>query len=137
MAAGRGAVARTVIDEVHIEVARVFVALPESNGYAVGGGVAALAHHIVERTTDDLDLFADRRRVQARPLAAAEALETAAHDRNWGIDWIRRYPDYARLLGTPITLRCWSTWPSRPPNSRPRSPSWGPPSLSRKSPSAS
>jgi hypothetical protein len=38
--------------------------------------------------------------VQARPLAAAEALETAAHDRNWGVDWIRRYPDYARLLVT-------------------------------------
>jgi hypothetical protein len=100
VAAGRGAVARTVIDEVHIQVARVFFALPESNGYVVGGGVAALAHHIVERTTDDLDLFTDRRRVQVRPLAAAEALETAAHDRGWGVDWVRRYPDYARLLVT-------------------------------------
>jgi hypothetical protein len=35
-----------VIDEIHVEVARlVFFALPESAGYAVGGGVAALAHY--------------------------------------------------------------------------------------------
>lgn len=34
-----------MIDEIHVEVARVFFALPESAGYAVGGGVAALAHN--------------------------------------------------------------------------------------------
>jgi hypothetical protein len=90
--------ARTVIDEVHIEVARVFFALPEPHGYAIGGGVAALAHHIVERTTEDLDLFTDRRQVQARPLAAAEALETAAHGRNWGS---------TGSGATPTTHVCW------------------------------
>jgi hypothetical protein len=74
-----------VIDEVHVEVARVFFALPESTGYAVGGGVAALAHAIVHRATDDLDLFTDRRRVHTRPLNAAKALERAARDRDWGV----------------------------------------------------
>jgi len=89
-----------VIDEIHVEVARAFFALPESAGYAVGGGVAALAHHIVHRATDDLDLFTDRRRVVTRPLDAAKALERAARDRDWGVTWIRRYPDYARLKVT-------------------------------------
>jgi hypothetical protein len=89
--------ARTVIDETHVEVARVFFALPESAGYAVGGGAAALAHDIVHRATDDLDLFTDRRRVLTRPLDAAEALERAARDRDWGVTWVRRHPDYARL----------------------------------------
>jgi hypothetical protein len=56
MATRRRTVARTVIDEIHVEVARVFFALPESAGYAVGGGGAALAHDIVHRATDDLDL---------------------------------------------------------------------------------
>lgn len=45
MAARPCPVAGTVIDEIHVEVARVFFALPESAGYAVGGGVAALAHN--------------------------------------------------------------------------------------------
>ena len=74
-----------MIDEIHVEVARVFFALPESAGYAVGGGVAGHAHEIVHRATDDLDLFTDRRRVQHRPLDAAEALERAAHGRDWGV----------------------------------------------------
>jgi hypothetical protein len=89
--------ARTVIEDVHVEVARVFFALPESEGYAVGGGVAALAHDIVHRATDDLDLFTDRRRMRTRPLVAAEALERAAGDRDWSVQWVRRYPDHARL----------------------------------------
>lgn len=93
-------VAGTVIDEIHVEVARVFFALPESAGYAVGGGVAALAHDMVNRATDDLDLFTDRRRVHTRPLDAGEALELAARDRGWGVQWVRRYPDYARLRVT-------------------------------------
>ncbi|TVR17577.1 MAG: hypothetical protein EA387_16265 [Nitriliruptor sp.] len=51
-----------MIDEIHVEVARVFFTLPESAGYAVGGGVAALAHDIVHRATDDLDRFEEIRR---------------------------------------------------------------------------
>jgi hypothetical protein len=50
--------ARSVIDDLRIEVTALFFALPASAGYAVGGGMAALAHGIIDRPTDDIDLFA-------------------------------------------------------------------------------
>ena len=51
-----------MIRREHLEIARVFFALPESSGYGVGGGLAALVHDVIHRDTEDIDLFRDRRR---------------------------------------------------------------------------
>lgn len=41
-----------------IEVARIFFDLDASHGYVVAGGAALLASDLIERPTEDLDLFA-------------------------------------------------------------------------------
>ncbi len=89
--------ARSVIDDLRIEVTALFFALPASAGYAVGGGMAALAHGIIDRPTDDIDLFADPRADVARPIDAADALATAVEANGWVVEWVRRFESYARL----------------------------------------
>jgi len=37
-----------VITDAHRVVAELFFALPEADGYVVGGGVAVLAHRVVD-----------------------------------------------------------------------------------------
>lgn len=97
-----GEVVWQMIEDGRIEIADAFFSLPESAGYAVGGGMAAVAHRVVDRWTEDIDLFCDARRVLARPLEAARALATSADERGWTIGWVRRFPDYARLsISTP------------------------------------
>jgi hypothetical protein len=86
-----------MIRREHLEIARVFFALPESSGYGVGGGLAALVHDVIHRDTEDIDLFRDRRRAGVEPQRAAEALATAAEAHGWAVEWIHRYPDHARL----------------------------------------
>jgi hypothetical protein len=40
-----------------LEVARLFFALPASQGFLLAGGAALLAQHLTERPTEDLDFF--------------------------------------------------------------------------------
>lgn len=86
-----------MIEDGHVEIARMFFSLPESSGYAVGGGMAALAHRVIDRRTEDIDLFCDARRVLARPREAASALAASAEGRGRSIEWVRKFPDFARL----------------------------------------
>jgi hypothetical protein len=97
MGAHRRGMASAMIDALQSRIARRFFDLPESEGYVVGGGVAVLAHGIVERPTEDLDLFLDRRRVGTRPLGAADSLRRALIDERLGVRWIREYEDHATL----------------------------------------
>lgn len=40
-----------------LEVARLFFALPASDGFLLAGGAALLAQHLTARPTEDLDFF--------------------------------------------------------------------------------
>jgi hypothetical protein len=64
-----------------MEVARLFFALPASEGFLLAGGAALLAQHLTARPTEDLDFFTapDRGHVPA----ARDALEAAARQRGW------------------------------------------------------
>jgi hypothetical protein len=64
-----------------LEVARLFFALPASQGFLLAGGAALLAQHLTARPTEDLDFFTSPERGQV--LTARDALETAAHQRGW------------------------------------------------------
>jgi hypothetical protein len=90
-------VARTVIDEIQVEVARVFFALPESAGYAVKGDVAALAHDIrppSDRRPGPVHRPPSRVDPSARRSRGARARGTRPR---LGRDRVRRHPDDARL----------------------------------------
>ena len=66
------------VSELHAKVASVALAAAAPHGFALGGGNALLAHGIITRPTQDLDLFTDQEHgVQAAAAAVEEALRTA------------------------------------------------------------
>lgn len=76
------------------QVAQVFFALPEAEGFAVAGGAGLLARDLIDRRTRDLDLFG------VPPVdvhAAAGALEAAADRQGWTSSRIREGPSFVRL----------------------------------------
>ena len=62
------------IDELQREVATVALRAAARHGFALAGGNALIAHGIVDRPTDDVDLFSNQ---EAGVAAAAEVVETA------------------------------------------------------------
>jgi Nucleotidyl transferase AbiEii toxin, Type IV TA system len=62
------------VSDLHRQVAAVTLAAAAEHGFALGGGNALLAHGVISRPTQDVDLFTDQEHgVQA----AADAVETA------------------------------------------------------------
>jgi hypothetical protein len=66
MTAGRGGPG---LPAFQLEVARLFFALPASEGFLLAGGAALLAQHLTARPTEDLDFFT----APWRPPPASEA----------------------------------------------------------------
>ena len=73
------------IDGLQREVAVVALRAAARHGFALAGGNALIAHGIVDRPTDDVDLFSDQ---EAGVAAAAQAVEDAL--REAGFRAIRR-----------------------------------------------
>jgi microcompartment protein CcmL/EutN len=67
------------VSDLHRQVAAVALAAAAGHGFALGGGNALLAHGVISRPTQDVDLFTDQERgVQA----AADAVEAALRRRS-------------------------------------------------------
>ena len=62
------------IDKLQREVATIALRTAARHGFALAGGNALIAHGIIDRPTDDVDLFSDQETAVA---AAAEAVEGA------------------------------------------------------------
>jgi hypothetical protein len=62
------------IDELQREVATIALRTAGRHGFALAGGNALIAHGIIDRPTDDVDLFSDRETAVAD---AADAVEGA------------------------------------------------------------
>jgi hypothetical protein len=62
------------IDELQREVATIALRTAGRHGFALAGGNALIAHGIIDRPTDDIDLFSDQETAVA---AAADAVEGA------------------------------------------------------------
>jgi hypothetical protein len=62
------------IDELQREVATIALRTAARHGFALAGGNALIAHGIIDRRTDDVDLFSDQETAVA---AAADAVEGA------------------------------------------------------------
>ncbi|MFI7309014.1 hypothetical protein [Streptomyces hygroscopicus] len=68
------------MDELHRELIRIGLdALAKDYGYTLAGGYAVQAHHIVNRVSDDVDLFAPFERASHEMGQAAERI-TAAYE---------------------------------------------------------
>ena len=65
------------IDELQREVAVIALRAAARHGFALAGGNALIAHGIIDRPTDDVDLFSDQ---ETGVAAAAQAVEAALRE---------------------------------------------------------
>jgi predicted nucleotidyltransferase component of viral defense system len=79
-----------------LEVARLFFALPASQGFLLAGGAALLAQHLTARPTEDLDFFTAPE--SGHVLAARDALEAAARQRGWSVQRIHDSDTFCRMV---------------------------------------
>ena len=93
MAAGDG---RPGLPAFQLEVARLFFALPASQGFLLAGGAALLAQHLTARPTEDLDFFTAPERGHVP--AARDALEAAARQRGWTTERIHDSDTFCRMV---------------------------------------
>lgn len=66
------------IDELHEKIAAIALDATAGHGFALGGGNALIAHGIIQRPTQDVDLFSDEEDGVAAAADAVEAALTAA-----------------------------------------------------------
>lgn len=82
------------LSELQTRVARSFFELPESEGFALAGGGALVVQQLVDRITQDLDLFvADR----SAPRRAADALQVALEGDGLACERVRDHPIFVRF----------------------------------------
>jgi hypothetical protein len=85
------------LDPIQRDILAVAMTLPEAQGMALAGGGAMLAHGLVDRRTQDLDLFSPD---SAEIAPAAEALRVALLARGYGVKVERRSDSYVQLAVT-------------------------------------
>lgn len=83
------------LTEFQIDVARLFFALPEVDGYLLAGGGALIAHGLIDRQTRDLDFFGSLESTQVNEVV--EAFASAAREFGWECEIIQTNEQFARL----------------------------------------
>jgi hypothetical protein len=69
------------VSDLHRQVAAIALRAAAVHGFALGGGNALMAHGVIDRYTEDVDLFTDRESgVTAATAAVEEALRGAGFD---------------------------------------------------------
>ena len=93
---GAGAGRAPELTAFQMEVARLFFALPESEGFLLAGGAALLAQHLTARSTEDLDSSPLRSAAMSPPRATP--WRPAARDRGWSTARIHDGDTFCRLV---------------------------------------
>lgn len=83
------------LTDFQIEVARLFFALPASDGFLLAGGSALLASGLTDRPTHDLDFFASPDTVDVT--AAAHQFERAVAERGWHTERLHDTATFVRF----------------------------------------
>ncbi|MGA3153031.1 MAG: nucleotidyl transferase AbiEii/AbiGii toxin family protein [Streptosporangiaceae bacterium] len=71
------------VSGLHREVAAIALRAAAPHGFALAGGNALIAHGIIERATQDVDVFSDE---QGGVQAAADAVEAALREAGFGTE---------------------------------------------------
>lgn len=86
------------MDELHRRLIRIGLdALADDYGYALAGGYAVQAHRIVNRVSDDVDLFAPIDRATREMPAATERIAAAYEAAGYAVELVYQSPTYTRL----------------------------------------
>lgn len=79
-----------------VELARIFFTLDAAEDYLVAGGAALLASDLIDRPTEDLDLFAATPTTSVTP--AKDAFMQALHEQGCGVVLIQDGPTFCRMI---------------------------------------
>ena len=71
------------VSEFHGQVAAIALRAAAPHGFALGGGNALIAHGVIDRATQDVDVFSDE---QGGVAAAADAVDAALREAGFGTD---------------------------------------------------
>lgn len=88
--------AETGLNELQVEVLRLFFSLPESQGFVLAGGAGLVAVGLSDRPTEDVDLFSATASIHR----AADALEEAVERSGCSIERIEASETFRRALLT-------------------------------------
>jgi hypothetical protein len=84
------------MDELQARLARVGLDVLAEYGFALAGGYALQAHQLVDRMSEDLDMFTDR--WDAKSFAAAvDAVSKAFRQQGFGVEVNRQAETFARI----------------------------------------
>ncbi|HET8681745.1 MAG TPA: nucleotidyl transferase AbiEii/AbiGii toxin family protein [Micromonosporaceae bacterium] len=109
------------MDQVHLRLAEIGLQVAARYGFALAGGYAVQAHGILDRPSEDVDLFTgwERRDDFA---AAVDAVITAYREVGYSIDVTQRFDTFARLAvtdpsepGRPYKVELAANWRAMPP----------------------
>ncbi|MGF1426436.1 nucleotidyl transferase AbiEii/AbiGii toxin family protein [Kitasatospora sp. LaBMicrA B282] len=110
------------MDEQHRRLIKIGLdALAEDFGYALAGGYAVQAHHIVDRLSDDVDLFAPIDRAAGEMPAAVAAAVAAYEAAGYTVEVVQQVPTYTRMnvtdpsTGTPNKVELVAEFLHHPP----------------------
>jgi hypothetical protein len=78
------------------EVARIALSVASRHGFALGGGQALVAHGVVSRPTEDIDLFAD---IDGAVQAASSPIRAALSDQGMEVEALAGDSDLGELFG--------------------------------------
>lgn len=82
------------VSDLQRRVAGIALGAAARHGFALGGGVSLIAHGIISRPTQDVDLFTDR---EGAVPAAAAAVETALGEAGFRVERVERFGDLAAV----------------------------------------
>jgi hypothetical protein len=71
------------VSKFHGQVAAIALRAAAPHGFALGGGNALIAHGVIDRATQDVDVFSDE---QGGVAAAADAVDAALRDAGFGTE---------------------------------------------------
>src|SRR5689334_16231651 len=92
MSSDEGAATRDL--EVQRQVTKI--ALASVEGFALAGSAAIREHGMIDRPTEDVDLFTTRQDVEDFGVAV-DQIVTRLRDSGFAVDLLRRAPQFARL----------------------------------------
>jgi hypothetical protein len=78
------------ISELQREVATIALRAAARHGFALAGGNALIAHGVINRPTDDVDLFSDQ---ESGVVAAADAVESALREAGFVAERLDRWDE--------------------------------------------
>ncbi|SCG71010.1 nucleotidyl transferase AbiEii/AbiGii toxin family protein [Micromonospora halophytica] len=109
------------MDQVHLRLAEIGLRVAARYGFALAGGYAVQAHGILDRPSEDIDLFTAWER-RGEFAAAVDAVVDGYRDGGYSVEVTQQFDTFARLAVTdpaqpahPYKVELAANWRALPP----------------------